>query len=268
MSLHIHRTQIRSLPIKLHILLSLLLWLLLFTYYYCISIYLLLVLVFIIIYIIICYYLLLNMNINYSQLATCKQGTRNSQNTQPQRSSTEAESEKKAQSAILKSFKGKLVADFRHKNANVQVRAKTSSWPEAVRKKNKFMQYGTFTNGGKNCKSKTSPTVDLDHQCCFEQGAWRQRKDYFNINSVILRKGPQRRKNLKSAIQNVINSVNKPSCLPKQKDKEWSLCLKFNTAVYCLTKISIRAKRSISRVFSLFIVPSPFFCTLPVQRPY
>ena len=27
---------------------------------------------------------------------------------------------------------------------------------------------------------------------------------------------------------------------------------------YCLTKISIRAKRSISRVFSLFIVPSPF----------
>ena len=37
---------------------------------------------------------------------------------------------------------------------------------------------------------------------------------------------------------------------------------------YCLTKISIRAKRSISRVFSLFFVPSPFFCTLPVQRPY
>ena len=28
--------------------------------------------------------------------------------------------------------------------------------------------------------------------------------------------------------------------------------------LYCLTKISIRAKRSISRVFSLFIVPSPF----------
>ena len=27
---------------------------------------------------------------------------------------------------------------------------------------------------------------------------------------------------------------------------------------YCLTKISIRVKRSISRVFSLFIVPSPF----------
>ena len=31
------------------------------------------------------------------------------------------------------------------------------------------------------------------------------------------------------------------------------------TGTYCLTKISIRAKRSISRVFSLFIVPSPFF---------
>ena len=40
------------------------------------------------------------------------------------------------------------------------------------------------------------------------------------------------------------------------------------TTPYCLTKISIRAKRSISRVFFLFIVPSPFFCTLPVQRPY
>ena len=29
-------------------------------------------------------------------------------------------------------------------------------------------------------------------------------------------------------------------------------------ALYCLTKISTRAKRSISRVFSLFIVPAPF----------
>ena len=27
---------------------------------------------------------------------------------------------------------------------------------------------------------------------------------------------------------------------------------------YCVTKISIQAKRSISRVFSLFIVPRPF----------
>ena len=31
-----------------------------------------------------------------------------------------------------------------------------------------------------------------------------------------------------------------------------------NKGIYCLTKISIRAKCSISHVFSLFIVPSPF----------
>ena len=35
--------------------------------------------------------------------------------------------------------------------------------------------------------------------------------------------------------------------------------------LYCLTKISIRAKRSISRVFSLFIVPSPFFIHCPYK---
>ena len=35
--------------------------------------------------------------------------------------------------------------------------------------------------------------------------------------------------------------------------------------IYCLTKISIRAKRSISRVFSLFIVPSPFFVHCPYK---
>ena len=34
---------------------------------------------------------------------------------------------------------------------------------------------------------------------------------------------------------------------------------------YCLTKISIRARRSISRVFSLFIVPSPFFVIAPTK---
>ena len=40
------------------------------------------------------------------------------------KSSAEDKSEKKkAQGAILKSFKGKLIADFRHKNANVQVKA-------------------------------------------------------------------------------------------------------------------------------------------------
>ena len=35
--------------------------------------------------------------------------------------------EKKAQGAILKSFKGELIADFIHKNANVQARDKTLS---------------------------------------------------------------------------------------------------------------------------------------------
>ena len=30
------------------------------------------------------------------------------------------------------------------------------------------------------------------------KGAWRQRKDYFNIDSVILRKGASKKKNLKS----------------------------------------------------------------------
>ena len=51
--------------------------------------------------------------------------------------SAEDKSEKiKAQGAILKNFKGKLIADFRHKNENenVQVGDKTLSWPEAVRK--------------------------------------------------------------------------------------------------------------------------------------
>ena len=34
---------------------------------------------------------------------------------------------------------------------------------------------------------------------------------------------------------------------------------------YSLTKISIRANRSISRVLSLFIVPSPFFVHCPYK---
>ena len=41
--------------------------------------------------------------------------------------------------------------------------------------------------------------------------------------------------------------------------------MKFYNLIYCLTKISIRAKRSISRVFSLFIVPSPFFVHCPYK---
>ena len=39
----------------------------------------------------------------------------------------------------------------------------------------------------------------------------------------------------------------------------------FNTGDYCLTKISIREKRPISRVFSLLIVPSPFFVHCPYK---
>ena len=37
------------------------------------------------------------------------------------------------------------------------------------------------------------------------------------------------------------------------------------TLSYCLTKTSIWAKRSISCVFSLFIVPSPFFVHCPYK---
>ena len=44
---------------------------------------------------------------------------------------------------------------------------------------------------------------------------------------------------------------------------QWKM--QFNPDVYCLTKISTRAKRSISRVFSLFIVPSPFFVHCPYK---
>ena len=48
-----------------------------------------------------------------------------------------------------------------------------------------------------------------------------------------------------------------------KKDTVWNWA--FNTPCYCLTKISIRAKRSISCVFSLFIVPSPFFVHCPYK---
>ena len=42
----------------------------------------------------------------------------------------------------------------------------------------------------------------------------------------------------------------------------------FDHIDYCLTKISIREKHSMSCVFSLFIVPSPFFVHQPIQGPY
>ena len=76
------------------------------------------------------------------------------------------------------------------------------------------------TNGSKNFKSKTSPKVDLD----------RKGKITSVLTVLFWEKGPpQRGKHLKSAIQDVINPVNKLSYLPKQEDKECSLRLKFNS---------------------------------------
>ena len=135
----------------------------------------------------------------------------------------------KAQGAILKSLKGKLIADFRHKNAKVQVRHKTLSWPEAVRKGQVYV-YGLSQMEARILRVKLHQKLTSIISVALNKGSWRQRKDYFNINSVILRKGASK-KNLKSAIQEVINSVNKLSCSPKQQDKECSLCVKFNIAV-------------------------------------
>ena len=56
------------------------------------------------------------------------------------KSSAEDKSEKKkAQGAILKSFNGKLIADFRHKNTNVQVRDRHLAGLRQFAK-DKFMQ--------------------------------------------------------------------------------------------------------------------------------
>ena len=54
--------------------------------------------------------------------------------------------------------------------------------------------------------------------------------------------------------------VDLQSCL-----SHWIHAICVVCSFYCLTKISIRAKRSISRVFSLFIVPSPFFVHCPYK---
>ena len=56
-------------------------------------------------------------------------------------SSEDKSEKKKAQGAILNSFKGKRVTDFRHKNDNVQVRDKKLSWAEAFAK-DKVMHMG------------------------------------------------------------------------------------------------------------------------------
>ena len=54
---------------------------------------------------------------------------------------------------------------------------------------------------------------------------------------------------------------------PLQKQLSDNLYVKHTDInyIYCLTKISIQAKRSISRVFSLFIVPSLFFVHCPYK---
>ena len=49
----------------------------------------------------------------------------------------------------------------------------------------------------------------------------------------------------------------------EKKKENFKVEITFNMKCYCLTKISIRAKRSI-----FLVVSSPFFCTLPVQRSY
>ena len=93
--------------------------------------------------------------------------------------------------------------------------------------------YGTFTNTvqmeARILRVKFHQTLTSIISTALNKAVWRQRKDYFDINSAILRR--QRRKNLKSAIQEVINSVDKLSCLPRQEDKECSLWLKFNAVV-------------------------------------
>ena len=68
---------------------------------------------------------------------------------------------------------------------------------------------------------------------------------------------------VKNCYQFISNTEQKYS-KSKEKFGKLEIRLRPNNFSYCLTKISIRAKRSISRVFSLFIVPSPFF----VQCPY
>ena len=49
------------------------------------------------------------------------------------------------------------------------------------------------------------------------------------------------------------------------RNKQRKLAHLFNLSDYCPTKISVRAKCSISRIFSLFIVPSPFFVHCPYK---
>ena len=107
-------------------------------------------------------------------------------------------------------------------------RLKTKHWAGLRQfSKDKFMHMGLSRMEARILRVKLHQKLTSNISVALNEGAWRQRKDYFIIDSVIWEKEPQRRKNLKSAIQEVINSVNKLSCLPKQEDKEGSLCLKF-----------------------------------------
>ena len=54
--------------------------------------------------------------------------------------------------------------------------------------------YGTFTNGGRILMVKLHQKVTLIISVALNKRAWRQRKDYFNINSVMLGKGASKKK--------------------------------------------------------------------------
>ena len=64
---------------------------------------------------------------------------------------------------------------------------------------------------------------------------------------------------------NFVGTLLEDDCLLVSIYVHYTYLIQSNNFNYCLTKISIRAKRSISRVFSLFIVPSPFFVHCPYK---
>ena len=81
---------------------------------------------------------------------------------------------------MLKSCKGKLIAGFRHKNANVQVGDKTLSWPEAVCKC-KFMHMGLSQMEARILRVTLHQKLTSIISVALRKEAWRQRKDYYNI---------------------------------------------------------------------------------------
>ena len=96
--------------------------------------------------------------------------------------------------------------------------------------KDKFMHMGLSQMEARILRVKLHQMLTSIISVVLNKGAWRQRK-ITSLLTVLFEKWRQRRKNLKSAIQEAINSVNKLSCLPKQENKKCSLCLKFNTVV-------------------------------------